>query len=282
MDVVPRARLGWGLLGAAAAAWFAVWFLVFPQFVADYFAWDIEPRFAQAFIGAGYVFRTFFFLNAAFERSWLRLRWIVWGNLVFTGVLLLATYWHVEEFHWNPFETPLAHIWIVLYVFEPVVMLYLIPRGTFSAPAPTTGGPIDIWLKRFLVLVTGLLLMNGLLLLINPEFAATRWAWELNPLDARMVSAWFLGWSVWCGTMAFAQDWDEIRTAARLFILNGVALLVVAIVFRDEFLPGRGTATGFTVAVAVMTGLMVAFHVLQDRRRPTDRPAPVELGDVAA
>ena len=244
MDVAQPARLGWGLLGAAAAAWFAVWFLFFPQFVPDYFAWDIEPRFAQAFIGAGYVFRTAFFLNAAFERSWLRLRWIVWGNLVFTGTLLFATYWHAEEFHWNPFETPLAHIWIVLYIFEPVVMIYLIPRGTLSAPAPTSGGPIDRWFKRFLVLVTGLLLMNGLLLLINPEFAATRWAWELNPLDARMVSAWFLGWSVWCGTMAFAQDWDEIRTAARLFILNGVALLAVTVIFRDEFLPGRGRRSG--------------------------------------
>jgi len=281
MDVARRSRLGWGLLGAAAAAWFAVWFLFFPQFIPGSFAWDIEPRFAQVFIGAGYVFRTFFFLNAAFERSWLRLRWIVWGNLVFTGILLLATYWHAEEFHWPPSQTPLAHIWIVLYIFEPVVMLYLIPRGTFSAPAPVSGGPIDLWFKRFLVLVTGLLLMNGLLLVINPEFAATRWAWKLNPLDARIVAAWFLGWSVWCGTMAFAQDWDEIRTAARLFILNGVALLVVAIVFRDEFLPGRGTAAGFTVAVAVMTGVMVAFHVLQDRRRPTDQAASGELGGAA-
>jgi hypothetical protein len=44
--------------------------------------------------------------------------------------------------------------------------------------------------------------------------------------------------------MAFAQDWDEIRTAARLFILNGVALLVVSIVFRDGFLPGGGRRPG--------------------------------------
>jgi hypothetical protein len=280
MDVAQPARLGWGLLGAAAAAWFAVWFLFFPQYVAEYFAWDIEPRFAQLFIGAGYVFRTFFFLNAAFERSWLRLRWIVWGNYVFTGVLLFATFWHAQEFHWNPFHSPLAHIWVVLYVFEPVVMIYLIPRGTFSAPAPISGGPLDIWFKRFLVLVTGLLLMNGLLLFLNPEFAATRWAWELNPLDARIVSAWFLGWSVWCGTMAFAQDWDEIRTAARLFILNGVALLVVAVLFRDEFLPGRGTPIGFIVALALGTGVMAAFHVLQDRRRPADQPASRELSAV--
>ena len=31
-----------------------------------------------------------------------------------------------------------------------------------------------------------------------------------------------------------------------------------------------------------MTGVMAAFHVLQDRRRPTDQPAPGELSDVAA
>ena len=31
-----------------------------------------------------------------------------------------------------------------------------------------------------------------------------------------------------------------------------------------------------------MTGIMAAFHVLQDRRRPTDQPAPGELADVAA
>jgi hypothetical protein len=99
-------------------------------------------------------------------------------------------------------------------------------------------------------------------------------------MDARIVSAWFLGWAVWCGTMAFAQDWDEIRTAAQLFILNGVALLVVTVLGRDEFLPGRGTPAGFAAALVVGTGIMGAFHVLQDRRRPTDQPAPDELSGV--
>lgn len=268
MDRPPRAQIGWGILGAAAATWFAVWMFFFPQFVPQFFAWDVQPRFAQAFIGAGYVFRTAFFLNVAREGNWLRLRWIVRGNLVFTGILLFATYWHAEEFHWNPFETPLAHIWIVLYIFEPVVMLYLIPRGALGAPAPMTGGPIIPAFRRFLIIVTGLLLMNGLLILINPEFASTRWPWELNPLDARMVSAWFLGWAVWCGTMAFAQDWDEIRTAAQLFVLNGVALLTATAVFRDDFLPGRGTAAGFAIVLAAMTIIMAVFHVAQDRRRP--------------
>lgn len=259
----------WGLLGAAAAAWFAVWMLFFPDYIPKYFAWDAEGRYAQAFIGAGYIFRTAFFLNVAREGNWLRLRWIVWGNLAFTGTLLFATYWHLSEFHWNPLQTPLAHIWIVLYIFEPIVMIYLIPRGILRVDAPPTGGPLHRLLKPFLVFVTGILLMNGLLIVVNPEFAATRWAWQLNPLDSRIVGAWFLGWAFWCGTMAFALDWDEIRRASQLFILNGAALLATAFFFRDDFLTGRGTPYGYVGGLLALTGIMVAFYLIQERRRPT-------------
>jgi len=79
--------------------------------------------------------------------------------------------------------------------------------------------------------------------------------------------------------MAFARDWDEIRRAAQLFILNGVALLVVTAVFRDEFLPGRGTPAGFAVGLAVMTIAMAVFFADQDRRRPSDQLMSAEVTD---
>lgn len=265
----PRTQIGWGLLGAIHAAAFSIWMFFLPDAIPGYFAWDVQPRYAQAFIGAGYLFRTAFFLYAMRQANWLRLRWIVWGNLAFTGTLLLATYWHIDEFTWNPFQTPLAHIWIVLYIFEPVVMVYLIPRGIMRAEPPPTGGPLIQPFRGFLVFVTGLLLMFGLLLVINPEFAAKRWPWELNPLDARIVAAWFLGWSFWCGTMAFARDWDEIRAPAALFILNLVALVGTLIVFRDGFLE-RGTITSYGGGLVTIAGLMIAFFVLQERRRPDE------------
>jgi hypothetical protein len=269
----PVTQRVWGYLGAAAAAWFAVWMLFFPQFVPTHFAWDVQPRYAQAFIGAGYVFRTAFFLYVAREPDWFRLRWIVWGNLAFTGVLLLATFWHIDQFTWPQFVPPTAHIWVILYVFEPVSMLYLIPRGILRAEGLASGGQLHPLFRKFLVLVTGLLLMHSLLLIINPEFAATRWPWELNPLDARMIAAWFLGWSVWAGTMAFARDWDEIRVAALLFILNGVALAVTILVFGGELTPGRTTITSYVGGIVAMTAAMAAFFVVQERRRPrAERP----------
>jgi hypothetical protein len=58
MEQRPRVQqTAWGLLGAAAAAWFAIWMLFFPQYVPEFFAWDVHPRAAQVFIGAAYSFR---------------------------------------------------------------------------------------------------------------------------------------------------------------------------------------------------------------------------------
>lgn len=261
-----RLRL-WGILGGLTAAAFSVWLIVFPDSVATRFAWDVHPRMAQLFIGAGYVFRTAFFFSVAREPRWSRTRWIFWGNLVFTGTLLLATYWHAQEFTWAQFQPPTAHFWIILYIFEPITMLYLVPRGDAArAPAPATGGPLLPLFRAFLVLEAGLLLMFGLLLVINPEFTLRRWPWELNPLDARMVAAWFLGWSAWAGTMAFAQDWDEISLAAGLNIVLGLALIATTAIGYAEL---RGPATPmYIVGLVGLTVGMVVFVVLQQRRRP--------------
>jgi hypothetical protein len=267
-------QLAWGILGATAAFAFAVWMFFFPESIPERFAWDVQPRLSQAFIGAGYVFRTLFFLAIAFGRDWLKLRWMIYGNLVFTGVLLLATFWHAEQFNWNPSQTLAGHFWVILYIFEPVTMLYLIPRGIRAAKAPVTGGPVHRLVRAFLVFTTGLLLMHGLLLVLNPDFAGLRWPWELNPLDARIMAAWFLGWSAWCGTMAFARDWDEIRLPAFLFVVNGAALLATILVFRDEFSTTRTTTLSYQVGIAVLTALMVLSIAWQERRRPRQAEVP--------
>lgn len=261
----------WGILGATAAGTFAIWMFFFPDSIATYFAWDVHPRMAQAFIGAGYVFRTAFFLSVAFGRDWTRLRWVFWGNLAFTATLLLATFWHADEFNWDPAQTPVAHLWLILYIFEPVTMLYMVPRNVWQLPAATSGGPIWKPFRWFLIAATGLLLSDGLLLVINPEFAAQRWPWELNPLDARIIAAWFLGWAVWLATMAFARDWTEIRLPAALFVLNGAALIATILFFRDEFRDIR-TVAPYEWGVVALTALMIGFALVQERRMAAARP----------
>ena len=125
----PKAQVIWGLLGAAAAAWFAIWMLFFPQFVAGYFAWDVHPRAARRSSAPATSSGRSSSSTPPARATGSACAGSCTGNLVFTGTLLFGTYWHLDEFHWNPLETPLAHIWIVLYIFEPITMLYLVPRG---------------------------------------------------------------------------------------------------------------------------------------------------------
>ena len=144
MIPVPRQFRLWGVVGAFFAALFAIWMFFFPGLIPSHFAWSVEPRLAQAFIGAGYVFRTFFFLLFVFERDWRKLRWTPWGNLVFTATLLLATIWHAEEVNWRFL---VAHLWVILYTLEPVTMFFLI-----HARRGGDGGALDDrWAARNLV-----------------------------------------------------------------------------------------------------------------------------------
>ena len=146
-----------------------------------------------------------------------------------------------------------------------------------AAAAPTEGGPIWLPFRWFMIAATGLLLSDGLVLVINPEFAALRWPWELNPLDARIMAAWFLGWAVWLGTMAFARDWLEIRLPAALFILNGAALTAVNFL-NGDLLSGTGPAHAYRTGLVLLTLLMAGFAAYQEVRRVRSVPAR-EAGD---
>ena len=253
-------------MGAFFAAFFALWMFFFPSLIPTHFAWGVEPRLAQAFIGAGYVFRTFFFLQFVFERDWRKLRWTPWGNLVFTGTLLLTTIWRAEEMNWRLL---FAHLWIILYTIEPVSMFFMLPRDKAAEGEPlTTGGPLGTWFRRLLILEVAMLGLFGLFLLINPTWLDLRWPWALTRFDAGIVAAWFLGWAVWAGTIAQAADWDEVRRGVQLNILFGVAVCATLIAFRSLFDFARMTTLTYAAGMVLLTLGLGLFYWRQERARP--------------
>lgn len=266
---VPRSMRLWGLVGAAVAALFALWMFFFPSLIPGRFAWVVEPRLAQVFIGAGYVFRTFFFLQFVVASNWLRIRWTFWGNLAFTGTLLLATLWHADQMNWRFL---VAHLWIIFYTFEPITMIFSAPMDEQARRAHlTSGGPILPWFRRFLIVSVGILFLFGAFLVINPRWLDLRFPWDLNEFDARIIAAWLLGWSVWAGTMAFARDWDEVRQAGALGILFGVAVCATLLAFRAEFDFARSTTRAYAGLAVFFTLGMAFFYWQQQRRRPARR-----------
>lgn len=253
----------WGMGGTLVAAVFAVWLLFLPAQVAPYFAWPAEPRLGQMFIGAGFIFRTGFFWSVMRDPAWFRVRWIFWGNLVFTGALLLATFVHAEAFNWG---FPTALIWLILYVIEPVLMIYQVPHGADAwSELPVRAGPIQPTLKWLLVAEAGLLGTVGALLVFNPTFMSAIWPWSFRALGSRIIAAWFLGWATWAGTMAFARDWEEIRTATRLNILFGLALLVSFLVFLPQFDFTRPGTVWYAAFILLFTLALAVAYWRQQR-----------------
>jgi hypothetical protein len=85
-----------------------------------------------------------------------------------------------------------AHIWVVAYIAEPVLLPLFEPRDGGSRdpfPEAQKEGPILPGVKRVMVGVMLITVTVGGLLFINPEFMDTRWPWPLNPFDARILAA---------------------------------------------------------------------------------------------
>jgi hypothetical protein len=263
MIAVPRALRLWGVIGALIAAAFSIWMFFFPQYIPTQFAWNVQPRMAQAFIGAGYLYRTYFFLLFVFVQDYRKLRWAYIGNLFFTGALLLATLWHAQEVHWL---TVTAHLWIIFYTLEPLVMHFSIPRGQIEEPL-RTGGPILPWFRRFLILEVAVGMLFGALLIINPEWLGRRWMWDLNPFDARIVAAWFVGWAGWAGAIAQAEDWDEVRLAVIGNLILAVGLVAISFIFNPYFNHARPTVNQYIIGVIILAVGLAFFTWQQERAR---------------
>jgi hypothetical protein len=67
--------------------------------------------------------------------------------------------------------------------------------------------------------------------------------------------------------MAFARDWDEIRAAAALFVLNGLALCATLAVFGGDLRDDTTTTRSYIGGVLALTAAMAIFSLLQERRR---------------
>ena len=122
--------------------------------------------------------------------------------------------------------------------------------------------------RWFLILEVGIGLLFGLILVISPEWLNRRWPWDLNPFDARIVAAWWLGLMGWAGSMAMMRDWDEVRLGAIGNLILTGALTVASLVFLPYFNHTHPTVWQYVIGVALLSLALVFFIWQHERRRP--------------
>ena len=265
----PRFMTSMGLIQIFLAASFVIWLIFFPS-TGGQFAWPVTPIYTAMFIGVGFIVRVFIGYFLWREKDWLKLRWQEKANLAFLIIIFLATYWHIDEMNWKT-NIIVAHIWVVAYTVEPILLFLLEPRtpeAKARLPIELRGGPILPGLKN--VMIFGLMVSTTIssIAFLNPEFLDTRWPWSLDPFNARVMAAFIVLAALWCIEVYFAQDWGEVRLA----VLGLTIYAISNFGFWLYILPGldktRENVYTYGIAFALFSLLLIFFYWKQERGRP--------------
>jgi hypothetical protein len=257
-----------GLLAFLLATAFV--FLLLRPGGGEDFAWPVTPRTSAIFIGVSFMLRSLVGLLLWRVHDWYRLRWFVLGNYAFLAVIFLATFWHIEDMNWQR-SILLAHVWVIAYVAEPLLLPYLQPRkDRLGDPLPSgrSEGPVLPGLRNTLIATLVVSATITALLFINPEFTTTRWPWPITPFDARIMAAWPAAWAVWAGTMAFATDWAEIRLGIAAMAFHAGAL---AIAWATLWATGQWDLSRHNVYTSGLLVAVAAVALLYHYWRQTNR-----------
>jgi hypothetical protein len=258
-----------GIIQCFLAAFFVLWFLILPE-TGIYFAWPVVPELTTMFLGAGFILRSYFGYHLWRDKYWYTVRWSMFGDYAFLSVLFITTWWHVLEMNWHVegvspgvriFSLVITHVWILAYTFEPLTVFLVHPRNAEAdAPVPPSLSEGELLPPLKSVLLAMFYIGSALwaLFFFTPEFANMRWPWELNPFDARIMSAWFAGTAVWSITMYFMKDWAEVKMGVRAILLFLSGLLGVWIFASSRY---ELNHTGIAAKQGLIYGIGLAVFV---------------------
>lgn len=265
----PKTLNGIGLVQVLLASTFVIWLLFFPDRGVN-FAWPVVPPLTAMFIGASFLVRAFIGLHLLIQKDWYRLRWQVWGNLGFLAVIFVATFWHIDEMNWSS-NLLVAHIWVLAYAIEPLLLFLLEPREPeANAPWPTEllEGQIHRYLKRLSATIFVVLIILAALFFINPEFANTRWPWPLDPFDARIMAAFMVLPALFALKVYFVDDWAEAKLAVLGIIIQGAVLSVLWLFTFSQMLEKNRGVYGITIITFTILFALSYWDHERDKTRP--------------
>lgn len=272
----PSAISQIGMVQFFLASAFVLWLLFFPHTGVN-FAWPITPAESARFIGASFILRAFFGWHLWRQKDWLYLRWSRWGNFAFLAILFLATFWHIDEMNWRS-NIWVAHIWVLAYTAEPLVLWLVEPRSAESEaklPASLSEGAILPGLKNLFMFMFVVGMGLGAVLFMHPAFADTRWAWSLTEFDARVMAAWPVGIAFFSARMYFAEDWAEIKYGVQTILAYVISIFVLWLFTFRTFDVARHNIYMVGIAPAILIVLLGYYYW---RQSSPSRPSAVREG----
>lgn len=157
-----------------------------PKLIEPFWPWTLLP-FNSRFLGAVYTASLAAAGMQVYYGRWSPARVVIPMIFVFTTVVVVLSFVHIDQFNFNRAE---VWLWFLLYLIFPINMGYHLWLYRNYSPADTTRpsntGRIILWSQ--VIILSGF----GLALLILPSFAKTFWSWEIDNFHAQLYSVTFI------------------------------------------------------------------------------------------
>ncbi|CAM5743998.1 hypothetical protein SALBM311S_01511 [Streptomyces alboniger] len=184
-----RSLFFWPVLIHCALSFVPLYFL--SSRTGDFFAWETGSSLSAAALGAGYAGACTMFLLTLPEKDWTSARGTVFApiTLLLSALVLAGVY--ADQFHFT--EGPalarvFAWLWLAsLAVFQVTCFLVYKVHNTGPKVADPRGpAPMRADVSIPTAIMGAVLWGLAFALWIAPDAVGDAWAWQLEPLDARM------------------------------------------------------------------------------------------------
>lgn len=233
-----------------------------------YFAWTISLPLTAAFLGAGYWAAMGYAYMNWWDEATVAARSAGLTAIAATLILGIATFLHLDKFHLNSpalFTRFVTWVWIIVYVITPFIFLWIWIAYGRSMDETMGAKPFPTWVRAGNLFLAILTLPAGLLLFLTPGSIIPFWPWELTPLTARAISAWFLAYGLACLALNRENNTSNtLGTRISLFAFSILQLIALARYF-SSFDLSKPLAWAYLLVMVV--GLVVSAPGLFSRQR---------------
>ena len=211
---------------SALRVWFAVE-VVFASFglvavalnpanSAENLAWSVQPPVTAAIIGGFYLAIAPILILGIFAKQWETLRVVVIPALVFTAMLLIATWLHWANFLHG---TPAFWLWYISYLTPPFAfaILYVL-QWRKQQPVPKYE-PMGTAFRTLLIALGVLITAEGVYTFWNPTHFIEPQAFGITPLTARTLAGWITCVGLVLLFAAAEGAYERVRIASPFLIL---------------------------------------------------------------
>lgn len=228
-----------------------------PQSTATNFAWPIKPVVAAALFGAIYFCALLLMIGGLFTPVWERVRVIVLPSAIFTAVMLLPTFLHLDRFATG--STSFA-IWLASYVLPPPVFLacYLWQQQRSQPVGMGITTPLGGFERGFLLVNGAVLLAFAIVVMVFPPVLQAIGPFTFTPLTARALAGFLTLVALLQLSMALENDRLRCRLATVLLIPLPFASLFQLVRFRDEVQWSNAALWIFVIDMAVVAALGIS------------------------